>query len=191
MPMKAKSQDYGSQAVSVITDAVSLEDHRDLAYVRISSWKFFKGKGGTVFVTYPIHVFMKSGLHWSIDKRFSDFLTLHKELSRVYEKVRKIKVFPQKKWFFNFNETNLMNRREKFEAYITTILTMSPVPLEMNYFLNVAENIRDAQSGAVNGLKRSLSMSSLSATLSIHDFQMIKVLGQGSFGRVLLVRSAL
>jgi hypothetical protein len=186
MTTKAKSQDFSNQ--QVVSESLSLEDHRDLSYIRISSWKFFKGKGGSVFVTYPIHVFMKSGLHWSIDKRFSDFLSLHKELSRVYEKVRNIKSFPQKKWFFNFNESNLMNRREKFENYLTTILSMSPIPLEMNYFLNVAENIRDAQSGAVNGLKRSLSMSSLSATLSIHDFQMIKVLGQGSFGRVLLVR---
>jgi len=186
MPMKAKSQDFSIQPL--IDETLSLEDHRDLSYIRISSWKFFKGKSGSVYVTYPIHVFMKSGLHWSIDKRFSDFLSLHKELSRVYEKVRNIKSFPQKKWFFNFNQSNLMSRREKFEDYLTTILSMSPIPLEMNYFLNVAENIRDAQSGAVNGLKRSLSMSSLSAALSIHDFQMIKVLGQGSFGRVLLVR---
>lgn len=150
MAMKAKSQDFSHQEI----DTIALEDHRDLSYVRISSWKFFKGQSGSVFVTYPIHVFMKSGLHWSIDKRFSDFRALHKELSRVYEKVRKIKAFPQKKWFFNFKESNLLGRREKFESYLTTILSMSPIPLEMNYFLNVAENIRDAQSGAVNGLKR-------------------------------------
>ena len=184
--MKAKSDDFG--ITHHMMDSHSLEDHRDLSYVRISSWKFLKGGSGSVYVAYPIHVFMKSGLHWSIDKRFSDFLALHKELSRVYEKIRQIKSFPQKKWFFNFNESNLISRREKFENYLTTILQMNPIPLEINYFLNVAENIRDAHSGAVNGLKRSLSMSSLSATLSIHDFQMIKVLGQGSFGRVLLVR---
>lgn len=180
---KAKSQDYGK----AVTDALALEDHRDLSYIRISSWKFFKSKSGTIIVMYPIHVFMKSGLHWSIDKRYSDFLALHKELARVYEKVKNLS-FPQKRWFFNFNEQNLMDRKTKFENYLTSVLAMNPIPLEVNYFLNVAENIREAASGAVNGMKRSLSMSSLSATLSIHDFQLIKVLGQGSFGRVLLVR---
>lgn len=46
----------------------TLDDHRDLNYTRISSWKFMKAKKGGVYVIYPVHVFMKSGLHWTIDK---------------------------------------------------------------------------------------------------------------------------
>mmetsp|Transcript_2361 Transcript_2361/g.3617 ORF Transcript_2361/g.3617 Transcript_2361/m.3617 type:complete len:515 (+) Transcript_2361:165-1709(+) len=165
----------------------SLDDHRDLNYIRISSWKFMKAKKGGVYAIYPVHVFMKSGLHWTVDKRYSEFLDLHKELCRVFQKPRELE-FPKKRWFFNFSEDCLVERKEKFEAYLTEILAMKPIPLELNYFLNVAQNLRYNAAGIENGMKRSASMGSLSAALSIHDFDLIKVLGQGSFGKVFLVR---
>jgi hypothetical protein len=33
----------------------------------------------------------------------------------------------------------LAERKEKFEAYLTEILTMRPIPLELNYFLQVTQ----------------------------------------------------
>jgi hypothetical protein len=115
---------------------------------------------------YPIHVFMKSGLHWTVDRvmilsvllftcrddhtihslclspltsqRFSEFHTLHKELCRIFQKPHTLD-FPKKRWFFNFSEECLAERKEKFEAYLTEILTMRPIPLELNYFLQVTQ----------------------------------------------------
>jgi hypothetical protein len=63
---------------------------------------------------------------------------LHKELCRVFAKPNTLD-FPKKRWFFNFSEDCLTERKEKFEAYLTEILTMRPIPLELNYFLQVTQ----------------------------------------------------
>jgi hypothetical protein len=47
--------------------------------------------------------------------------------------------FPPKRWFFNFSEEALTERKEKFELYLAQLLAMKPIPLELNYFLNVAQ----------------------------------------------------
>lgn len=56
-------------------------------------------------------------------------------------------------------------------------------------FLNVVDNIPDANADLrISGRLRASSMSSIFSALSVHDFKLIKVLGKGSFGKVLLVK---
>ena len=122
----------------------------------------------------------------TIDKRYSQFRDLHRELKRIFEPLRSFS-FPAKHWFFNFTETYLSERRDAFQRYLQLLLDMTPVPIELNYFLEVASNLRFATSGS--DLKRSASVGALlGSALAICDFQLIKVLGQGSFGKVFLVR---
>lgn len=46
----------------------SWNDTHDLEMADIYSWKLKKGADGKIYAVYVIHVLMKSGLKWTVDK---------------------------------------------------------------------------------------------------------------------------
>jgi serine/threonine protein kinase len=92
---------------------------------------------------------------------------------------------PSKKFFFNFSVSTLRRRQRGFETFLAQLIALRPVPQQLGRFLEVDQHIRRR---LLQQSSRLRSASALGPALTIHDFQLIKVLGQGSFGKVFLVR---
>jgi hypothetical protein len=137
------------------------------------------------------------------------FYKLNQILKQRYDELRLFK-FPQKRWFSSFATQTVEQRRRVFEVYLLELLSLQPRPVELNTFLDINQHIwggaRDdgagggggaggARAGAgggggagadgvsAEGLER-LARGEVSAD----DFELLKVLGKGSFGKVFLVR---
>lgn len=66
--------------------------------------------------------------------------------------------------------------------------TLQPRPLELNQFLEINEHVWGTGVGAV-GYHRKDSFARLrEGQLTVDDFELLRVLGKGSFGKVFLVR---
>jgi len=75
-----------------------------------------------------------------LDRRYSDFLQLHKELRRQFGS--DIPLFPPKK-VRNSSIKVLESRRTSLEHYLQTMLTFSPIPKEVLGFLNIHNSRRN------------------------------------------------
>ena len=85
------------------------------------------------------------------------------------------------------SEKLLRKRQIELREYLQTLLSLDadqrPSAL-LAEFLDVNTSIASLFD---NG--RSVSLSSIQSSLSVHDFKLIKVIGKGSFGKVYLVRA--
>jgi len=167
--------------------ALMWEDHRDIREVQVPIWRS-KTHANDRWTVYVVRVVMRSGYHWTLERRYSEFYQFHLDLGRTWPELRKME-FPPKQWFFNFAPRTLERRRQGFEEYLSALCRMRPVPLELNGLLGVSQHmVRRTAAGKASHMGRSVSVGSLSTGLTIHDFNLLKVLGQGSFGKVFLVR---
>lgn len=115
-----------------------------------------------------------SGGHWIVERRYSEFYVLHQRLKRKFPDVKKLR-FPRKRFFFSLARATVAQRRSLFEQYLQTLLTFRPRPRDMNAFLQLDEHTSSAKVAA-------------SDRLTVDDFELLRVLGKGSFGKVFLVR---
>lgn len=130
------------------------------------------------------------GHRWTVEHRYSDFASLNKELTTQYRSLRSFK-FPQKKWFNNLAQVNVEQRRMQFEQYLKRLLVLQPRPAQLNNFLEISKHVLNADGSleAVAVRDRDRSVARLrDGKLTVEDFEMLKVLGKGSFGKVFLVR---
>ena len=129
----------------------SLESHCDIAVIEIPSYTLRKSQeGGQEYCTYRVHVYMKSGhklpiwtqshhklplwsyiymksgIRWVVDKRFSDFRSLRTELNFVRPDLKTLS-FPKKRWFFNLAESFLSERREQLCDYLRRLMVADPL----------------------------------------------------------------
>ena len=95
--------------------------------------------------------------------------------------------FPKKRWFFNLSNACLQERREFFCNYLRKLISISPMPAEVDEFLLVKNHVNDLSNHRGTRMRRSNTNSGVE-NITIHDFQLLKVLGKGSFGKVFLVR---
>lgn len=176
----------------------------------IYSWKLKKEYDGTVYAVYCIHVSLKSGFKWIVERRYTQFRELRKEINKVRPELHSL-TFPKKNWLFNLSKPALKNRQDLLNQYLSEIIAITPQILEIGkqvlrisqdlspytlfcvciaIFLEVEIRLSSEinNSNKSQPMRRSLSFGSLSQALSIKDFHLIKVLGKGSFGKVYLVR---
>lgn len=62
------------------------------------------------------------GKEWVVQRRYSEFHTLHKNLSKYFDQSM-IGKFPSKLLFGNFKEENLAKRKMQLQMYINRILS--------------------------------------------------------------------
>lgn len=161
------------------------------------------GADGGVYAVYCVSVHMRSGLRWVIPKRFSQFSLLRRNLREALLGDKLLLAnfaFPPKAWFWNLSDAVLKYRQETLERFLQGLCKIDPQPGELLSFLQVWNNVTlslsrhstDAGSSALRlRALRSSSFGGSTQAPSVNDFKVIRVVGQGSFGKVFLVRPSL
>lgn len=130
------------------------------------------------FTVFVLRVARHGDKEWQVDRRFNDFLTLHKTLKQKFPMVVQMfaATFPKKKHLMKtLDPRTIEERRAFFETYLRALLELSPRPGDVNAFLKIDSH------PASDGKKKDSS-------LGLNDFEVLETLGSGAFGKVLLVR---
>ena len=128
------------------------------------------------YTSYSVAVKMTSGLEWTVERRYTQFYVLHKQLKAEFPVVKRLR-FPRKKLFRSLASSTVQDRRIIFQGYITALLALRPRPMHLNYFLEIQSHVEAGGDGKDGDTK-----------MSVADFELLRVLGKGSFGKVYLVR---
>jgi hypothetical protein len=131
---KQRSQSETAQQAtpSLIVSSNPSNAHESLTVenVDIYNWKLKKEKDGSVYASYGIHVILRNGLKWIVEKRYSQFRELRKDIKLVHPDMAQIE-FPKKKWFFNLNKTVLTDRQQLLNTYLRELILWKPQPMEL------------------------------------------------------------
>lgn len=111
------------------TDSVNNEKHNVIS-ADIYTWKLKKSQDGIIYAAYCIHVTLKSGFRWLIEKRYTEFRELRNETRRVYPELP-YAPFPKKMWMFNLSKSSLASRQSMLNSYLNSLIAVIPQPLEL------------------------------------------------------------
>eukprot|EP01095_Lingulamoeba_sp_RSL-Kostka_P001708 TRINITY_DN12499_c0_g1_i1.p1 TRINITY_DN12499_c0_g1~~TRINITY_DN12499_c0_g1_i1.p1 ORF type:complete len:197 (+),score=53.05 TRINITY_DN12499_c0_g1_i1:86-676(+) len=93
--------------------------------VTIPATKIVKGeKGKSLYTIYFITITLEKNMiksTWSIERRFTDFFELRKQLKQDFPTIREIQ-FPTKKLVNNFTDKTINKRKKTFQQFFTQIL---------------------------------------------------------------------
>ena len=170
---KTKSSESASDTDDTHEKTASLFELGNVTIPEVRT-KMDPKKKSKKYSSYCVRVALATGAHWTTEKRYSEFYRLHHMLKTKFPDVKKLK-FPRKKFFFSLATATVAQRRKLFEEYLNTLLTFRPRPFDLNDFLQLEEHT--VRSGVTDATK-----------LTADDFELLRVLGKGSFGKVYLVR---
>lgn len=182
---------------TVISRPEDTDDREDadlkLRTIEISSWSMRKSSHSSEeYCSYRVQVYLQSGIRWYIEKRFSEFRNLRNELNRTRPDLRSIP-FPRKRWFLNTMESFIESRKVQLGEFLQRLITQERMPRELDPFLSISSYVEDYRRNGGRGTSIIRSPltgdeSIISDMVTIHDFELVKVLGRGSFGKVFLAR---
>jgi serine/threonine protein kinase len=162
--------------------------------VSIDSWRIKEGSKGENFAVYRVKVRTASGLAWEMEKRYTQFRHLRRDVDRVTPGTKKLP-FPEKRLLFNLSEKNLAYRSKTLSKFLTTLIERDAEGEELLAFLQVVNNVsmlegRPQPAHFFKPLVKAGSMSDLFGEVAptIDDFSVSRMIGQGSFGKVFLVK---
>lgn len=137
----------------------------------------------TVFVVEIISKKTSKVIH-VVEKRYKDFLSLHRSLRAKFPEVDGLQ-FPKKTTpFTTFKKSTVDERRAFFQGYINALLSLKPRPADVLIFLGletIPPALAKGNASASSGNQRLIGT-------SLNDFELLTVLGKGAFGKVFLVR---
>lgn len=129
---RLQNKDRSHSEAAIFTGAFDLTkaDAYIVNSAEIYSWKKKKSQDGTIYAVYCIHVALKSGLKWIVERRYSQFRDLRKEINQVRPDL-KVLVFPKKNWFFNLSKAALTHRLTQLNQYLGALVSVSPQLMEI------------------------------------------------------------
>ncbi|XP_074642748.1 serine/threonine-protein kinase Sgk1-like [Tubulanus polymorphus] len=146
------------------------------------------------FTVYKV-VVCSGGKTWFIFRRYNEFHHLYEKLKRKYPHAN-LKL-PGKKLFGNMDPAFIKHRREGLHEFTQKLLSSQELMAlpEVRQFLNI-DNVRNSGDDDENLDDNSMDAASNEINLGPSekksarpsDFQFLKVIGKGSFGKVLLAR---
>ncbi|TYZ65425.1 hypothetical protein PybrP1_011704 [[Pythium] brassicae (nom. inval.)] len=172
---------------------------------------------GKRYTVFQVYVQYQNGRVLMLEKRYSHFRELHKLLRHKYAAVSKM-YFPPKKFFMSLSLHVIEQRRAGIEAYVNAVLSLRPRPVELAQFLSgglgQSDNDDDPEpdlfldishlrsshlaAPATTGTATAAMTTApapvapvaapSAALITMADFDILKMLGKGSFGKVYLVK---
>lgn len=172
-----------------------IEESLALDRCDIQGWRVKEGSRGESFAVYLIKVHLKIGLAWVCEKRYTQFRHLRRDVNEAISNSRDL-AFPEKRFlpWFNLTDSNLKHRSKLLENYLNKVIEMDCELEALLTFLQVVNNVsllaRRQPSSSFKKLKKAGSMVDLynDKAPTAEDFHVMRIIGQGSFGQVYLVR---
>ena len=150
---------------------------------------------GGKFVVYIIYV-QQRGASWTIYRRYRQFMALHNALGRKGVNIGC--QLPPKQMFSLTTSPDFINKRQQgLEKWLSVLCAgfaklgpASHVASVIVNFFTTDANVKPSNLEIVRGRAIMPAVHSKRRRLktSVHDFEMIKMIGKGSFGEVMLVR---
>lgn len=132
-PMKDRSQSESPGVARIFPNHNGSDlqpDGHIISSADIYSWKLKKEYDGTVYAVYCVHVSLKSGFKWIVERRYTQFRELRKEINKVRPELKSI-TFPRKQWLFNLSKVALKSRQDTLNQYLSEIIAITPQLLEV------------------------------------------------------------
>eukprot|EP00605_Chrysophyceae_sp_TOSAG23-4_P001680 GSChrysophyteH1.ASY1.ANO1.1846.1 assembled CDS len=151
----------------------SKEKRHVISSIEVKTWRIKTGAADEEFAVYFVEVQLASGLTWKIEKRYKQFRAFRREIERVLPELADLE-FPGKSFFWNLSERTLKHRASVLARYLQAVMAVDAELVELTSFLQVDNNLRS-------------SSISENRPPTIRDFKLLRIIGQGSFGKVFLV----
>lgn len=107
-----------------------LADNQLITSAEIFSHKMKKEYDGSIYVAYCIHVALQSGLKWIVERRYTQFRELRKEIVRIQPHLDSLS-FPGKVWVFNTSKSTLKSREKGLNNFLRELVAITPQLMEL------------------------------------------------------------
>lgn len=129
-PNKDRSHSESPSANSNFVIDSSMPDGTIISSADIYSWKLKKDYDGTIYAVYCVHVSLKCGFKWIVERRYSQFRDLRREILRIKPELKPLP-FPPKYYLFNLSKSALDARQKTLNIYLSELISMTPQMLEL------------------------------------------------------------
>lgn len=153
-------------------------------------------RSGNRYTAYVLEISVSTGHSWRLERRYSEFHRFHRSVCSDAPSLASFP-FPPKRWFTATSARTVATRERAFAEYLDVLLGAVPLPKQADDFLEVSAHVRRLPRilGAVGRAEkvkaddgRRPSWLPTGSAMCVRDFELLKVIGRGSFGKVFLVR---
>jgi hypothetical protein len=154
-----------------------------IVYVTVPSYEIIISPSNNRYARYCIHVYHESGFRRVVLKRYSEFKVFFDSIKESFTADERLRAkFPPKQYIFNLSKNNLVSRRKAFSRVMQTIFGMLGNAPKLYDFLGL---------DASDDICRRVIQRTCEKEAHERCMQLLTMLGQGSFGKVFLVRPLL